>query len=499
MNTSQLNHTLLNASHIPLEFFQAWFSAQPRAVRVFDPDLRVLWDNTPDRVRLYPVYRNSEGRVLDRPPQGRLWNKWPVARVLKGESRASCFCSRTLPQTEDRRSFRVSAWAWTLPSNGPRYVIEEIEEIDWRDGPNDRIALLDREVDDLLSLLTEQLQFGPTDQVLRLRLSNPNAPECQEFQDCARLDCPGQASPKDVPCWEVPGTLRPGSLEMPDLLEKMRYCNRCDVFLLACPDPLTRVAENFNRLITMLQFKYLEALDAQRRLQQAEKLAVLGELLAGIAHEVKNPLGIIMSRLDLLSLDSEMLSEEELFEDLEVIRQQVGRMRDIIDHLMKMARPGPPERHDLSLNVVVLETLPMVRKTLMDADIHLELDLGQGMPAVKADLVQLQQVLINLLLNARDAMPEGGRVIISTELQNDRERPTVQARIRDTGVGMSPDQIRQAFEPFHSTKLDQGGTGLGLAVCQRILHQHDGGIDAEPHPEGGTVVRIWLPASGGNE
>lgn len=469
---------------------EAYWTAQPRAVRIFDVRLNALWDNTPDRQRLYPVYRDDSGKVLDIPEDGSPRVVWPVGQILRGHSRADRFY-RSPKAFTGANFFHVRAWPIRNPQDGSLLIVEEIETVASDDGCQGAVKLLDREVENLVSKVVQYLEGGPSGNVLRLRLVNENLQPCQDVKDCARPDCPA-FNGESLRCWEMPNTLCPDHADEKDPVSKFRYCSKCEVFLLACPDPLTRVAENFNRLISLLQLKYQENLEAQRQVQQADKLAVLGELLASIAHEIKNPLGIITGRLELMSMEVGSLTEEELTEDFNVVQEQANRLRHIIDHLLNMARPQPPIRHEVRLADIVRETLPMVRKTLKKQDIDVRIELVEDLPSVSADSIQLQQVLLNLILNARDAIEKRGRLTISANA--DEAGAGVRLSVKDTGTGMSAEDRDRIFSPFFSTKFHRGGTGLGLAVCQRIVRAHDGRIEVESTPGKGTEVTVWLPA-----
>lgn len=520
--------SVTSADSIPtdtLELLKAYLSSQPRGVRIFDGTLTVLWDNTPDRAEAYGIFRGDDGAVLPIPPDGVARRVWPVHLVLSGAPEAERLYKLEPPHADTSQCYRVKAWPLSHSgtpggatgadggtnggSNGggngggarghagqTTLIVEETERLAAKDCQDHRIGQLDKEVETLLAGIVDHLERGRAGDVLRLRLANPHVRKCREVRHCGSGRCPAFQRHDNLRCWEIPGTFCPEQAESKDILTKFRYCHECEVFIAACPDPLTRVAENFNRLIALLQLKYHEALEMQRQLQQSEKLGVLGELLAGIAHEIKNPLGIIMGRLDVLSLELEGQTHDEVAEDFEVIRSQASRVKTIIDHLLKMARPGPLETKTVAINDVISDTLPMVQKTLQHSNVRLEPRLTPNLPSIDVDVIHVQQVLLNLIINARDAMPTGGTLTITSEVDDPHAPQGVTIHVRDTGVGMTPDQLKVFFSPFYTTKLEQGGTGLGLAVCQRIMRQHKGRIDAESHPNEGTLMRLWFPIKG---
>jgi signal transduction histidine kinase len=189
------------------------------------------------------------------------------------------------------------------------------------------------------------------------------------------------------------------------------------------------------------------------------------------------------------------MDKEVLTEDIGTIYQQAYRVRHIIDHLLAMARPQPPSFKPVHLNAVVMDSLEMVRKTLAEKHLQIEVDLQPDLPPIHADQIQMQQVLLNLILNARDAMGEGGRLLVTTRL-NEADPPGVDVFVNDDGEGIAPEVLQRLFSSFQTTKINQGGTGLGLAVCRRIMESHKGHITADSALAKGTTMRLWFPLKG---
>jgi nitrogen-specific signal transduction histidine kinase len=477
------------------EMLQAYWAKQPRAVRVFACDFEVLWDNTENREERYPVYRDAAGHVVSIPPAGKARNAWPVRRALTERRAVERNYWVTSEPPETSQYFRVRAWPLINDEEHRVLIVEEIEGIDATLCCDDRVRQLDMQLSDLICKVSDMIakEFDP--KFLRIRLENPNLQPCYEIKQCGQTACPAYQNTANLRCWEIPRTFCPNGVDQQKGLDKCFFCNQCEVFLMACPDPLTRVGENINRLFNLLEMNYQEALEAHERVQQAEKMTVIGELMLGIAHEIKNPLSIVMGRLDCLSLELESLSEDELAQDLEVIRSHSARVQSILEHVLTFTRPEPPVPQPLQINHVILETLPMVRKTLEGAKIRLTTNLSADLPLVHADPVQIQQVLLNLYLNARDAMPQGGDLVIASYVSNG-EHGEIIVTVSDTGEGMNQEQLEKIFFPFYSTKAGAGGTGLGLAICRRIMRQHEGRIEAEISPNGGTTFRLAFPVRG---
>jgi PAS domain S-box-containing protein len=235
----------------------------------------------------------------------------------------------------------------------------------------------------------------------------------------------------------------------------------------------------------------------RRSLEQAarhrEKLATLATLSAGIAHELNNPIGIISGRVELMLQEavSKPLPRQTI-EDLHVLHRNIQRVAAIAQGVLSFARHAPDETKLVDLNSVVDETLLLLGKPLAKDGVRATVSLDPGLAPIWGNANSLQQVLTNLLLNARDAMPRGGEVRIQTAVPP--ERPgCVRLVIADTGDGMAPEALTKIWEPFYTTK--SSGTGLGLSVTQRIIREHDGAVDVQSTPDHGTTFTITLPVA----
>lgn len=231
------------------------------------------------------------------------------------------------------------------------------------------------------------------------------------------------------------------------------------------------------------------------RMKERDRLAALGEMAAGLAHEIRNPLGAIKGAaqfLDPARLDGE---EGEL---VQVIIDEVDRLNGVVTQFLDYARPIKTAPSPIDLNDVVERTMRLVQTTIPES-VELKLDLAAGLPRVQSDAEQLKQVLINLVQNAVQAMPEGGRLTIATALDDPggfrligRGPEMVELRVRDTGPGIPEEAREHVFVPFFTTK--EKGTGLGLAISQRIVRSHGGSIAVQSRPGEGTEFVVRLQA-----
>jgi two-component system NtrC family sensor kinase len=245
-------------------------------------------------------------------------------------------------------------------------------------------------------------------------------------------------------------------------------------------DELGDLATAFNQMTRRLA-------DTQLQLTQADKLASVGRLAAGIAHEINNPLTGVLSYASLLKKRFE--SDIPASEDLDVIIRETIRCRGIIRGLLDFARPTPPSRKPTDLNEVVRHAVAVVMNQLHMSHVNLALELAEDLPSAYADANQIQQVMVNLLLNAADALgAAGGEIRLSSRVRGEY----VELIIKDNGQGILAENLPHLFEPFFSTKGTRG-TGLGLAVTWGIIESHDGTIDVQSEPEHGTCFTVGIP------
>jgi two-component system NtrC family sensor kinase len=226
----------------------------------------------------------------------------------------------------------------------------------------------------------------------------------------------------------------------------------------------------------MLANRKLEA--TTKQLIMSEKLAAIGEITAGVAHEINNPIAVIQGNLDVVR---------------SVLDEQIHRISQIVTKLLQFARPeeyaGYVDRHLAA--EVVSDCLPLVQHLLNKADVRVaRRDTASRL--VLMNRTELQQVLVNLIVNALHAMPEGGELTVETRDVDREGKPGVQITVADTGIGMAPDLVARIFDPFFTTKRQQG-TGLGLSISQTLISRQGGSLSVESAPGAGTTFMIWLP------
>lgn len=229
---------------------------------------------------------------------------------------------------------------------------------------------------------------------------------------------------------------------------------------------------------------------AEERLLLTERLTSLGELTAGVAHELRNPLAGIKINTQIL-LRRKDLSEKER-KLLKSTEEGIEKIQKIVEDMLHFAKPKSAEFREAEINRVVEESLEIFQTKLKKANISLEFFKGEGLPKVWIDVHQIQQALVNLMLNAIQAMEKGGRLRIRT--YQDGERVAVE--VKDTGIGIPSFHLKRIFDPFFTTKSE--GTGLGLSITHKILEAHGGTIDVQSIEGQGSTFTLFIPVRGGH-
>lgn len=252
--------------------------------------------------------------------------------------------------------------------------------------------------------------------------------------------------------------------------------------------------------------------EQEEQLRQSQKMEAMGRLTGGIAHDFNNLLTVIMGYAKLLGEEIETIDQIEtsaLLADVDGIHKAATRSATLTRQLLAFSRHQVMERRVVSLNQVVADMEKLIERLVSD-DVSITVDLGAGRPVIHADPGQIEQVIMNLIVNARDAMPGGGRIALTTEnrelgpgdvKQRDRVSPGefVVLTVRDTGTGMSADVVEKIFEPFFTTKEHGRGTGLGLSTVYGIVAQSGGFVEVDSSPGKGSALSVFLPVHKGSE
>ncbi|MFO0586880.1 MAG: ATP-binding protein [Polyangiaceae bacterium] len=251
--------------------------------------------------------------------------------------------------------------------------------------------------------------------------------------------------------------------------------------VVATDDEIGELAKSFEGMVAAIQ-------RARSELVQAERLATIGKMAAHITHEIRNPLSSIGLNVELLEEEIGARGDKESAALVTAIKAEVDRLSRIAEQYLSVARRPRPHFERERLDDLARELLAFVEPELKKANVRPHIETDDAMPEVDLDDAQLRQALLNLVRNAREAMPEGGDLHVKVRTI---EPAAVEIVVEDTGVGIPEEVIGSVFDPFFTTKAR--GTGLGLAVTREIIEAHGGHISCERRKEGGTRFRIWLP------
>lgn len=243
-----------------------------------------------------------------------------------------------------------------------------------------------------------------------------------------------------------------------------------------------------------LKFLHEALFESQRQLGQLEKLAALGQVTAAIAHQIGTPLNSVSGYIQLMLQDGNLHPTDQ--QRLKIIESQLDRLADSFRKLLSYTSQPKPQLKPLNINEVIKELLPLSESWLRARNISFHLSLSPDLPKVAGDFTHLQTLLLNLITNAIDAMPQGGRLTVRTQdalISGDEEG--VEIAIEDTGVGISDEAKKRIFDPFFTTKKMGEGMGLGLSICEKIVKDHSGRLEVKSEVGKGSIFSVFLPAS----
>jgi len=378
------------------------------------------------------------------------------------------------------------------------------------------------EISNLIQEVTQKKDFS-------VRFSNPNLRHCREVMGCTKQDCACHDG-SDKRCWQIAGTFCGGRVQGV-FTEKFKNCSECPTFKYATSDPIYRIGETFNNMMHILDIQhhdleqaFHELKEAQAHLVQQEKMASIGQLAAGVAHEINNPTGFIMSNLGSLRKYADRLTEfiatqdralgelpavwsEEIEKQRKALKvdfitddlrnliseslEGAERIKKIVQDLKGFSRLDETEQKLADINAGLESTINIVWNELK-YKAEVKKDYGI-LPQTKCNPGQLNQVFMNLLVNAAHAIEKQGKIAIRTWAENG----SISVSVRDTGCGIPANTMNRIFEPFFTTKEVGKGTGLGLSIAYDIVKKHSGLIDVQSEVGKGTTFTVTIPVVAG--
>ncbi len=379
---------------------------------------------------------------------------------------------------------------------------------------------------DELSLLIQRVA---KEKAFDIRFNNPNLGKCYETKDCIKTDCPCYDKEASR-CWQIVGTHCGGKI-LGEFAQKYANCVECDVFKASVPTPSLQIGEHFNNMMNILELKnkelenaYSELKLTQAKILQQEKMASIGQLASGVAHEINNPMGFITSNLGSLHKYVERISEyiriatdlarelgkpaaggqlndarkrlkiDYLLDDAKKLVAEsldgADRIKTIVQNLKSFSRADKGERKPASINECLDSTLTIVWNELK-YKCTVKKEYAE-LPLVSCYPQQLNQVFMNLLVNAGHAIEQQGEIVIRTWKKDE----SAFVSVSDTGCGIPKEHLPKIFEPFFTTKDVGKGTGLGLSIAYEIVQRHNGEITVHSEVGKGTTFTVRIPIMG---
>ncbi len=406
-----------------------------------------------------------------------------------------------------------------------KLIAEELEKTNSEIDENRK--KLQRALDETSKLIDSVIQS--TDHIVRF--TNPDIKKCYEIKDCKKENCPCYGK-EAMRCWKIAGTYCGGEIQGA-FAQKYGNCSVCEVYKEATTDPIYQIGEHFNNMMHILEVKsrelegaYRELKETQSQMVQKEKMASVGQLAAGVAHEINNPTGFIMSNLGTLGkyVDKitefinaqaevlESLQEAEALEELQEKRKKLkldyvlediglligesidgaDRIKQIVQNLKSFSRIDEAGMKPSDINECIESTLQMVWNELK-YKATVEKELG-NIPLTMCSPNEMNQVFVNLLVNASHAIEKQGEIKIKTW----NDDGSINISISDTGTGIPEDIVGRIFEPFFTTKEVGKGTGLGLSITYDIIKKHNGEMFVKSEQGRGTIFTVQIPVVDGN-
>jgi C4-dicarboxylate-specific signal transduction histidine kinase len=260
------------------------------------------------------------------------------------------------------------------------------------------------------------------------------------------------------------------------------------------PDELDQLVGAFNAMCASLQTAEGELRDREQQLAHANRVATMGQLSASIAHEVSQPITAAVTNADaaLRWLGAQPPNLEEVRQSLGRIVQEGHRAGDVVRGIRDLIRKAPPRKEDLAINEAILEVIALTRSEFVKAGVSVQTQLAEGLPLIQGDRIQLQQVILNLIINAVEAMSSTGEGLRELRISTGKaDSGGVRITVRDSGPGLAPASLERLFEPFYTTK--PGGLGMGLPICRSIIEAHGGRLWATANVPQGAIFQFTVP------
>jgi signal transduction histidine kinase len=320
------------------------------------------------------------------------------------------------------------------------------------------------------------LQSGDYD----IEAENPRIVKCWERLNCDKTDCPAYGK---LRCWSTAGTFCHGEIQG-QFARKIKDCRKCVVYQESCGDDVAEVIEVFNQMVKDLKFDLIDRDKRNQEKSHMDRLSVLEEMAATIAHETRNPLHSIGMAASYLKKN---FRGKLVTEFVSVIEEEVSRLSNLISLLLGFSQPSPLQIERCDIHTVVASAIELLRQEARDRGIDLIVEPDETLPPVECDPWRVKEALLKLMENAMEVSDSGDRVTVRTG--NGGNCLTIS--VEDMGPGIPEEDLQRIFRPFYTTKTR--GPGLGLAVVERTVREHEGKIEVTHAPGKGTRFSMVLP------
>lgn len=317
---------------------------------------------------------------------------------------------------------------------------------------------------------------------LDVEAQNPRIVKCWERLNCRRKDCVAYGK---LRCWSIAGTYCRGKVQG-DFAQKLGDCRECVVYKESCGDEIGELIEVFNQMVKDIKFTSHVREQSSREMARSERLKEIGNMVAAVAHETRNPLhsiGIATSYL------KKNFHGELMTEFLAIIEEEVRRLNDLTTLFISFSHPAPLDLEPCDLNIIAESAVALCRSEAESKKIAILIRWDDTLVPVRCDSVRIREAVCNLIVNAVDASREGDAITVETTVENSMVRISVQ----DSGSGISQEEREKIFRPFYTTK--SRGPGLGLAIVERSIKEHNGRIEFNSTPGQGSTFSMLLPFS----
>jgi two-component system NtrC family sensor kinase len=276
----------------------------------------------------------------------------------------------------------------------------------------------------------------------------------------------------------------------------MNYRGDKNIFMDFMGVPLKGKSGQVEGLLCIIE-ETTDRVKTRAKLMQETKISAIGRLAAGAAHELNNPLTTVTGFAELI-LDT-LPKDSPEYEDMTLVLKEAHRARSVVRRLLDFSRQSEVLWMEVDINELLSNVLALVHHMAQTSGVDVRVELWDELPRIRADRNQMQQVFLNLIHNAIQAMPKGGQLVLRTQVGQREAHPWIAVNVQDNGEGIKAEDLDKVFEPFFTTKPTGVGTGLGLSVSYGIVSDHGGYIDVESREGVGSTFTVWLPVEGPEE